>query len=86
MRFEPPEGATEEQIEAQLDLLREDVRERVRNLRLQGAGEDEINEYLASFDRADEEAFQPDDFEPREEEPAPQGQEPEPAEEEPDIP
>jgi hypothetical protein len=46
----PPEGATEAQIDAFVASLRQDARERVRDLRAAGASEVEIAEYISSLD------------------------------------
>jgi hypothetical protein len=46
----PPEGATEAQIDAFVSSLRQDARERVRDLRAAGASEVEIAEYISSLD------------------------------------
>jgi hypothetical protein len=46
----PPEGATETQIDAFVASLRQEAREHVRDLRVAGASELEIVEYIASLD------------------------------------
>jgi hypothetical protein len=46
----PPEGATEEQLDAFVASLREDARERVRQLLAAGAPSIEITDYLASLE------------------------------------
>jgi hypothetical protein len=46
----PPEGATQEQIDAFLASLHEDAREHVRQQLAAGAPEVEIAEYIASLE------------------------------------
>lgn len=46
----PPEGVTEEQLEAFLVSLRVDARDRVREMLAAGAPAVEINDYLASLE------------------------------------
>ncbi|HYM66238.1 MAG TPA: hypothetical protein VEW68_03005 [Patescibacteria group bacterium] len=46
----PPEGATEEQVEAFVASLRADSRAHVRELLASGASETEIEDYLASLE------------------------------------
>lgn len=69
IRFDLPDDATDAQIEAFLATLNARARDRVRELLLDGAGEEEILEYIQDVDRlvAQEEASGYEE----EEEPAP---------------
>ena len=62
MRFDLPDDATEEEVEAYLATLEERARHQVRELLRAGASADEVNEYLedlrgglADDEEADEE-------------------------------
>ncbi len=56
----PPEGATEEQLDAFLDSLRREARAHVRRLIAAGAPEMEIAGYIASLEPADADSITPD--------------------------
>jgi hypothetical protein len=55
----PPEGATEEQIDAFLASLREDARKHVRERLASGASAAEIAEYIASIEPPSADAVSP---------------------------
>ena len=69
VRYDLPDNATEEEVEAFLSTLDESARAGVRELLLQGAGEAEITEYLESPDRllGEEDQAGFEEEEPREE-------------------
>jgi hypothetical protein len=48
----PPEGATDEQVDAFIASLRAEARARVREMMAAGASEDEISEYIESLESA----------------------------------
>lgn len=53
----PPEGATGTQVDAFVESLRREAREKVRELLAAGAPEVEITEYLASLEPASEDSI-----------------------------
>jgi hypothetical protein len=55
----PPEGATQEQIDAFLASLREDARKHVRERLASGASAAEIAEYIASLEPPSADAVSP---------------------------
>lgn len=55
----PPEGATEEQLDAFVESLRKDARAHVRELLAAGAPEMEITDYVASLEPAEEDSIMP---------------------------
>jgi hypothetical protein len=57
----PPEGATEEQLEAFVASLRKDAREHVRGLLAAGAPEMEIADYIASLEPTEDDSITPND-------------------------
>jgi hypothetical protein len=56
----PPEGATEEQLDAFVASLRQEARAHVRRLLAAGAPEMEISEYVASLEPAEADSITPD--------------------------
>ncbi|TMB43547.1 MAG: cytochrome c-type biogenesis protein CcmH [Chloroflexi bacterium] len=52
----PPEGATDEQVDAFIASLRAEARARVREMMAAGASEDEITEYIESLESAGSDA------------------------------
>lgn len=56
----PPEGATEEQVDAFVASLRQEARAHVRRLVAAGAPEMEITDYIASLEPADADSITPD--------------------------
>ena len=59
----PPEGATQEQIDAFLASLRGDARKHVRERLASGASAAEIAEYIASLEPPSADAVSPDEEE-----------------------
>jgi hypothetical protein len=53
----PPEGATDTQVDAFIESLRLEGREKVRELLAAGAPEVEVEEYLASLEPASEDSI-----------------------------
>jgi len=53
----PPEGATEEQLDAFLASVRDDARKHVRELLTAGAPEMEITDYIASLEPTEEDSI-----------------------------
>lgn len=56
----PPEGATEEQLDAFVASLRQEARAHVRRLLAAGAPEMEISDYVASLEPAEADSITPD--------------------------
>jgi hypothetical protein len=52
----PPEGATDEQVDAFIASLRAEARARVREMMAAGASEDEISEYIETLESAGNES------------------------------
>jgi hypothetical protein len=59
----PPEGATQEQVDAFLASLREDARKHVRERIASGASAAEIAEYIAILEPPSADAVSPDEDE-----------------------
>jgi hypothetical protein len=57
----PPEGATEEQLDAFVASLRQEARAHVRRLLAAGAPEMEIADYIASLEPAEADSIAQDD-------------------------
>ncbi|HUY73350.1 MAG TPA: hypothetical protein VMW11_02445 [Candidatus Dormibacteraeota bacterium] len=55
----PPEGATEEQLDAFVASLRKDARMHVRELLAAGTPEMEIADYIASLEPTEEDSITP---------------------------
>lgn len=55
----PPEGATEEQLDAFVSSLRKEARAHVRELLAAGAPEMEIADYVASLEPAEDDSIMP---------------------------
>ena len=57
MNLIPPEGATEEQLDAFVASVRKDARKHVRELVAAGTPEMEITDYIASLEPSDEDSI-----------------------------
>lgn len=57
----PPEGASEEQLDAFVASLRQEARANVRRLLAAGAPAMEISDYVASLEPAEADSITPDD-------------------------
>lgn len=55
----PPEGATEEQLDAFVASIRKDARKHVRELLAAGTPEMEIADYIASLEPTESDSIQP---------------------------
>jgi hypothetical protein len=55
----PPEGATEEQLDAFVASIRKDAREHVRALLAAGTPELDVADYLASLEPTEEDSITP---------------------------
>ena len=55
----PPEGATDEQLEAFVASLRQEARQHVRELLAAGAPEMEIADYIASLEPSEDDSITP---------------------------
>ena len=55
----PPEGVTEEQLDAYVASVRKDARRHVRELLATGAPEMEIADYVASLEPSEEDSITP---------------------------